>query len=365
MIKKIILKLTKISTILGLLFATLVVNSQTATNVPNPVEESTKQTIPEVKKPKGLPTQTMPKRVKPDEMPSPLEGYAWRKAYDVDDGFDKEKIFNLYLDDLLYVNQIGHKAMPSERLDPVLEEKVELNQNYFKEQGEIASSTEQYAVAIKGKGFFKVQDLSDGAIYYTRNGNFVLNKETGELYTEDGYRLESATKISVDNTNIYIDENGKLFGDVYRSRESEELYQFELYEPSESASVEPFGSHFIFSEVLPVAISKPTTELILSSVELSTTKASIILARMLESLYAIDEKREQTIKENAEAIKNGNVAKEVANKDTKYQQSMVNFLMSEFSKAEGDITKLNRFANLVNELKLNLLFPKPNEESEG
>ncbi|MCA1944799.1 MAG: flagellar hook-basal body complex protein [Desulfovibrio sp.] len=73
-------------------------------------------------------------------------------------------------------------------------------------QGSFQTTTSETDVAISGKGFFAVRDQANNAIYYTRAGNFVFNKDgypvdtngfavRGVAYNEDGSHSDVVTDI--------------------------------------------------------------------------------------------------------------------------------------------------------------------------
>lgn len=81
------------------------------------------------------------------------------------------------------------------------------------EQGSFENTGRNLDVAISGPGFFKVKlpdTIAEGA-GYTRNGNFVVNRD-GELVVNigDGYRLEPPITIppGVPNDSINVSEDG-------------------------------------------------------------------------------------------------------------------------------------------------------------
>ena len=70
---------------------------------------------------------------------------------------------------------------------------VNANTNYnISEQGSLTSTTSSTDLAIKGTGFFVVQDTS-GSIFLTRDGSFKVNS-SGELVNESGYTLLGYSK---------------------------------------------------------------------------------------------------------------------------------------------------------------------------
>jgi flagellar basal-body rod protein FlgG len=84
-------------------------------------------------------------------------------------------------------------------------------------QGTLIKSDNDYDIAIKGNGFFKVQ-LPDGSIGYTRDGTFELSVgvDGSTLATSEGYPVldTNGSPIVIDATygtsTIKIDETGSL-----------------------------------------------------------------------------------------------------------------------------------------------------------
>jgi flagellar basal-body rod protein FlgF len=76
-------------------------------------------------------------------------------------------------------------------------------------QGTLQTTGNPLDVAIEGDGFFATQQ-SDGTTTYTRNGGFVLNKNT-ELVTKNGAKvLGESGPISINGTQINIDAEGTI-----------------------------------------------------------------------------------------------------------------------------------------------------------
>lgn len=80
-------------------------------------------------------------------------------------------------------------------------------------QGILQPSENDYAMAIDGKGFFKVE-LPDGTIGYTRNGAFHLDSEN-VLVNSEGYKVlnSSGSEIKLpDNIKSFqVDSLGEIF----------------------------------------------------------------------------------------------------------------------------------------------------------
>lgn len=80
------------------------------------------------------------------------------------------------------------------------------------QQGSLETSADEVDVAITGTGFLIVKDPLDQGLFYTRDGNFSLNKD-GYLINSHGYRVQgksidpvTGTPSGVD-TDIYITQN--------------------------------------------------------------------------------------------------------------------------------------------------------------
>ena len=77
-------------------------------------------------------------------------------------------------------------------------------------QGEMVANTSQLAMAISGRGYFKVQ-LADGSgtNAYTRDGSFTQNSN-GEIVTNDGLKLVGAPTIPTGTKSIGISPDGVI-----------------------------------------------------------------------------------------------------------------------------------------------------------
>jgi flagellar hook protein FlgE len=71
-------------------------------------------------------------------------------------------------------------------------------------QGSLETSADDVDVAITGTGFLIVREPTAGAVYYTRDGNFSLNKD-GYLVNAHGYRVQG--KAITDGTASGVDQD--------------------------------------------------------------------------------------------------------------------------------------------------------------
>lgn len=97
------------------------------------------------------------------------------------------------------LNQIG-KGTQLAQIDPIFS------------QGAFQSSADACDVAINGNGFFILKNPDTGGLYYTRDGNFSIDKD-GYLINTTNYRVQgkaidqSTGAASGIDTNIIIDQN--------------------------------------------------------------------------------------------------------------------------------------------------------------
>ncbi len=76
------------------------------------------------------------------------------------------------------------------------------------EQGSLNQTTNEFDLAIAGRGFFQVE-LPSGDTAYTRAGNFAINAE-GILVTEDGYQIEPTITIPQGTIEVSIAADGTV-----------------------------------------------------------------------------------------------------------------------------------------------------------
>lgn len=76
------------------------------------------------------------------------------------------------------------------------------------EQGSFEVTTNEFDVAIAGRGYFQIQ-TPDGDTAYTRAGNFGINAD-GDLVTSQGYLLEPNINIPENTTDTIINASGEV-----------------------------------------------------------------------------------------------------------------------------------------------------------
>jgi flagellar basal-body rod protein FlgG len=76
------------------------------------------------------------------------------------------------------------------------------------EQGSFEVTTNEFDVAIAGRGYFQIQ-TPNGDTAYTRAGNFGINAD-GDLVTSQGYLVEPNINIPEDTLDTIINASGEV-----------------------------------------------------------------------------------------------------------------------------------------------------------
>jgi flagellar basal-body rod protein FlgG len=80
------------------------------------------------------------------------------------------------------------------------------------EQGDLAETSNDFDLAIVGKGFFQIQ-APDGSTLYTRDGSFNKN-ENGDIVTADGYTVIPTITVPTTATAITINRSGQVYATI-------------------------------------------------------------------------------------------------------------------------------------------------------
>lgn len=75
-------------------------------------------------------------------------------------------------------------------------------------QGNLQVTEQPLDMAVNGRGFFQVL-MPDGAVAYTRDGQFQLNSD-GDVVTPDGYLLEPNINVPENATTVTIGKDGTV-----------------------------------------------------------------------------------------------------------------------------------------------------------
>ncbi len=75
------------------------------------------------------------------------------------------------------------------------------------EVGSLVNTGNNLDVAIEGDGFFQVE-MPDGAVAYTRSGNFQIDGETGDMVTSQGYAVFPNINLGKEAGKVTISREG-------------------------------------------------------------------------------------------------------------------------------------------------------------
>lgn len=75
--------------------------------------------------------------------------------------------------------------------------------------GSLSNTGNPLDISIEGDGFFQVQ-LPNGVISYTRDGNFQIDGQTGEIVTNNGYVLYPNVNLGGNIQSIHIADDGTV-----------------------------------------------------------------------------------------------------------------------------------------------------------
>lgn len=93
-------------------------------------------------------------------------------------------------------------------------------------QGNLASTSNPYDLAINGKGYFHIQ-MPDGTDAYTRAGSFTLSPE-GQIVTDKGYVVAPGIAIPQDAIAVTINAQGQVQAQIAGQNTPQTLGQLEL-----------------------------------------------------------------------------------------------------------------------------------------
>jgi flagellar basal-body rod protein FlgG len=149
------------------------------------------------------------------------------------------------------------------------------------EQGDIRATGNELDIAIKGRGFFKIN--TENGIRYTRKGNFSLDI-AGTLVTQNGNTVMGKTgPIQIVGNDISIDEAGNIHTDAGKMGEID-IVDFENYDGLIKTGASLFNNTLEHPEIdLPsgTTISQGYTEL-------SNVNAAEEMISMIQSLRAFE-----------------------------------------------------------------------------
>ncbi|WP_137156700.1 flagellar basal-body rod protein FlgG [Rhizobium sp. FKL33] len=149
--------------------------------------------------------------------------------------------------DLLYqtdraagVANTANQATVPEGINIGLGVKTSAVRNLF-EQGDLSETSNNFDMAIVGRGFFQIQ-APDGSTLYTRDGAFNKN-ENGELVTADGYLVIPTITVPSDATEITINRSGEVYATIGTDTTQTQLGQLQLANFVNEAGLKELGGN--------------------------------------------------------------------------------------------------------------------------
>ncbi len=108
-------------------------------------------------------------------------------------------------------------------------------------QGTMQQSSNDFDMAVKGKGFFQVT-LPDGSTGYTRDGAFQLDAG-GQLVTASGLTLQPGITIPANATKVSVAQDGTVSVTVPNQPAPQQVGQITLASFVNPAGLEPLGGN--------------------------------------------------------------------------------------------------------------------------
>jgi flagellar basal-body rod protein FlgG len=108
-------------------------------------------------------------------------------------------------------------------------------------QGDLSMTENPYDLAIRGKGYFRIQ-LPDGTDGYTRAGSMQLGP-TGELVTIDGFTVSPGVTIPQDATSVTINATGAVEIQISGQVQSQTVGQLDLATFFNEAGLQSIGDN--------------------------------------------------------------------------------------------------------------------------
>ncbi len=111
------------------------------------------------------------------------------------------------------------------------------------EQGALTSTSNQYDLAIEGKGYFQIT-LPNGETAFTRAGSFQLSDQ-GELVTTDGYQVQPGITVPQGALAVTISKTGEVQVTLAGTPEPQSIGQLQLATFINDAGLEALGSNLL------------------------------------------------------------------------------------------------------------------------
>ena len=121
-------------------------------------------------------------------------------------------------------------------------------------QGNLDITENDYALAIQGRGYFRIQ-MPSGNDAFTRAGNFSTSA-TGQLVTTDGYTVQPGITIPSNAIDVSINAQGLVQVTLSGQTDPQTVGQLELATFQNPAGLDPLGDNLFIESA---ASGTPTT----------------------------------------------------------------------------------------------------------
>ena len=111
------------------------------------------------------------------------------------------------------------------------------------EQGNLTMTSNEFDLAINGKGYFMVE-MPSGETAYTRAGSFQVSAD-GDIVTADGYIIQPGVTIPANANSVTINTSGEVFVDIDGQVAPQNVGQFELATFANDAGLEAAGDNLL------------------------------------------------------------------------------------------------------------------------
>jgi len=111
------------------------------------------------------------------------------------------------------------------------------------EQGNLTMTSNEFDLAVNGKGYFMVETPS-GETAYTRAGSFQVSAD-GDIVTADGYIIQPGVTIPANSNSVTINTSGEVFVDIDGQVAPQNVGQFELATFANDAGLEAVGDNLL------------------------------------------------------------------------------------------------------------------------
>ena len=111
----------------------------------------------------------------------------------------------------------------------------------IEEQGALTSTSNQYDIAIQGRGYFQIT-LPSGEVGYTRAGSFQLSDQ-GELVTTDGYQVQPGITVPQGALQVTVSKTGEVQVTLAGTPAPQTIGQLQLATFINDAGLEALGGN--------------------------------------------------------------------------------------------------------------------------